>query len=265
MTRARDTANIVDLPDAKGDLYASTAADTPARLAVGTDGQVLTASSGAATGLAWANGSAATLTTTGDTLYASSANTLARRAIGTTGQVLTVSGGLPTWAAPASGGITLISTTTMTSSSQVNLTSIPSTYKALKLVVAGAYGSATAVMQFRFNNDSTNPIYGTVTTNAAAATGYSLSGSGGTTMDGFTTLSSTGGNRNQMVLDIFNYADTTIYKFAQISGLTFQASGTYSYGIIPAFYASPNAITQINILINGNTFNGGTAYLYGVN
>lgn len=48
--------------DAKGDLIAATAADTPARLAVGTDGQVLTASSGAATGLAWATPSAGALT-----------------------------------------------------------------------------------------------------------------------------------------------------------------------------------------------------------
>lgn len=43
-------ASIVDV---KGDLIAATAADTVARLAVGTDGQVLTASSGASTGLAW--------------------------------------------------------------------------------------------------------------------------------------------------------------------------------------------------------------------
>jgi hypothetical protein len=52
--------------DAKGDLIGATAADTPARLAVGTNGQVLTADSTAATGLAWANSSSGmTLITTG--------------------------------------------------------------------------------------------------------------------------------------------------------------------------------------------------------
>lgn len=40
--------------DAKGDLISATAADTPARLAVGTNGQILTADSTASTGLKWA-------------------------------------------------------------------------------------------------------------------------------------------------------------------------------------------------------------------
>ena len=40
--------------DAKGDLIAATAADTPARLAVGANGTVLTADSAEATGMKWA-------------------------------------------------------------------------------------------------------------------------------------------------------------------------------------------------------------------
>jgi len=51
---AGDTAIQPTLLDAKGDLIAATAADTPARLAVGTNGQYLKADSTASTGLSWA-------------------------------------------------------------------------------------------------------------------------------------------------------------------------------------------------------------------
>jgi hypothetical protein len=51
-----DDANAIQntIVDAKGDLIGATASDTPARLAVGTNGQVLTADSTAGTGLKWA-------------------------------------------------------------------------------------------------------------------------------------------------------------------------------------------------------------------
>jgi len=53
---AQDDANAIQntIIDAKGDLIVGSAADTPARLAVGTNGHILTADSSEATGLKWA-------------------------------------------------------------------------------------------------------------------------------------------------------------------------------------------------------------------
>lgn len=61
---AQDDSNAIQntIVDAKGDLIAATAADTPARLAVGTNGQVLVADSTAATGIKWAAPSSGAMT-----------------------------------------------------------------------------------------------------------------------------------------------------------------------------------------------------------
>jgi hypothetical protein len=60
-----DDSNAIQntIVDAKGDLIGATAADTPARLAVGTNGQVLTADSTAATGLKWATSASGSFNT----------------------------------------------------------------------------------------------------------------------------------------------------------------------------------------------------------
>ena len=59
---AQDDSNAIQnaIVDAKGDLISATAADTPARLAVGTNNQVLTVDSTTATGLKWATPAAST-------------------------------------------------------------------------------------------------------------------------------------------------------------------------------------------------------------
>lgn len=73
---AQDDSNAIQnaIVDAKGDLIAASAADTPARLAVGTNGQVLVADSTAATGLAWSTvaSGAMTLLNSGSTSMAGS-------------------------------------------------------------------------------------------------------------------------------------------------------------------------------------------------
>ena len=60
--------------DAKGDLIAATAADTVARLAVGTNGQTLVADSSTATGLKWATAASGALTLITSGTISSAAN-----------------------------------------------------------------------------------------------------------------------------------------------------------------------------------------------
>ena len=78
----------------KGDLYAATAASTPARLAVGTNGQVLTADSTAATGLAYTTISSGGMTLISET-SASALSSLSFTSIaGTYKQLLLIYSGI---------------------------------------------------------------------------------------------------------------------------------------------------------------------------
>ncbi len=103
------------LVDAKGDLIAATAADTVARVAVGTDGKYLKADSTATAGVVWDSpvGSGAVGTdpiwdAKGDLAGGTGADTAVRLAVGTNGQVLTADSAEATglkWAAPAFVGV----------------------------------------------------------------------------------------------------------------------------------------------------------------
>jgi hypothetical protein len=75
---AQDDSNAIQnsIVDAKGDLIGATANDTPARLAVGTNGQVLVADSTAATGLAWSTVSSGGMTLIGTPTTLSGSSTV---------------------------------------------------------------------------------------------------------------------------------------------------------------------------------------------
>ncbi len=88
-----------------GDTVYASAANTPARLAVGTALYTLQTNSGG-TLPEWAASPQSLMTATGDILYASGANTLAKLAKGSDTEVLTLDSGVPSWAAPTVGDIT---------------------------------------------------------------------------------------------------------------------------------------------------------------
>ena len=152
--------------DAKGDIVTATAADTPARLAVGTNNQTLIADSAQATGLKYANGSVATLTAKGDLLTATAANTISRLGVGANGTTLVADSAEATglkWATASSGGgMTLLASGSVATGSTTgfDLTSISGSYEELKLKVMDIDMNSSTLIRFRFNNDSSGAYFG---------------------------------------------------------------------------------------------------------
>ena len=145
---AQDDSNAIQnaIVDAKGDIVAASAADTPARLAVGTDNQRLVAASGEATGLKYVSDTQNTVVDAkGDLLVGSAADTLARLAVGTNGHVLTAdstaTNGIK-WAAAAGGGGKVLQVVAGTTTTQKD--SATSTYVDSNLTASITPSAATS-------------------------------------------------------------------------------------------------------------------------
>lgn len=243
-----------------GDIaYRSATSNTNTRLAIGSAGQVLTVAAGVPS---WASPSDQTpLTTKGDVFTFSTVD--ARLGVGANGTVLTADSAETTglkWAAPAAGGMTLINTggTTLTGAS-VSISSIPTTYINLVILIAGAQPATDgASVQYRYNGDGATR-YKRGYDNADDQTfnsGDLLAGDGQTN----------GVNYSNYWITIPNYANTAAWKLSS-SEAVYGSSSFPSRATFRRYWGAYNqttAITSIDFFPSSGNWTAGTVYVYGV-
>lgn len=215
------------------------------------------------------NSMATAIDAKGDLIVGTGADTFSKLTAGTNGYLLTADSAEATglkWAAPASGGgMTLINTGGTTwSGGSVTVSSIPSTYKKLEIIIVNARPANDNVTPtIRFNGSGTTNTYfnaegpqlegGPNAFNANAVNlGYQVDN----------------GTQNSLVnISIPDYANTTTWKYATISSIFQDATTTTSNNTLWAISTRNNteAISSLEFLWSSGNGTSGTIYVYGVN
>jgi hypothetical protein len=207
----------------------------------------------------------ATLTTKGDIYAATGTSTPARLAVGANDTVLIADSSTATglkWGTVQAGGMTLISTTTLSGASVV-LSSIPSTYKNLQLVIKNLLPvDAGAYFYMRLNGDT-----GTRYAGYEWAAGSDLSGTfGGTFLGTMQTQMSNSVSPNIVMINLWDYANTTTWKSGTTQGAN-ALNGTPANIVRNTshfYYNQTAAISSITLFMSTGNITSGTALLYGV-
>jgi hypothetical protein len=202
----------------------------------------------------------------GDLLVGTGAGTLATQTVGANGTVLTADSTQAdgvAWAAPANGGGMTVIASGNLSGASFALTSIPTTYNYLQLVLRGVRPSVdNASMQMRFNNDSTANRYYAMT---AAVTQPNIAWS----RDSLRIADSMDDTVSQFsaTIQVLDYSNTTTWKLSRGSVVS-NSDGTATSGNWRdslGGYNQTAAITEINLILDSSaTFSAGSYILYGV-
>lgn len=210
----------------------------------------------------------------GDLLYGTADNTLGKLAIGTAYQTLRVNSGAtaPEW---VSGGMHLIAETVLGSdTASFDLTSIPATYRHLRLLVALRTDRAAQTndpVVLSLNNDTTDANYDRqqVVVAGTTVTGeQALAASGSRYICEATAVNSTAGNFNTGEIIIPHYASTSINKVAtsNIASWRVRSSGSVRLQFNMVGWASTSAVSRITLTpaIGTNFKTGSAVSLYGI-
>jgi len=225
----------------------------------GTTGQVLTKASNTDMDFSWvadATGIPATIfDAKGDIIAATAADTASRLAVGANDTVLTADSTTATglkWATPASGGMTLISQQSMSGSSTIQWTSIPTTYKHL-LVTVNGYDTG-GQMYTRLNSVSGSNYYNN--TFGLSSTEFYASGP---------ISGSANSNYCNLYFWVYNYPASVGFKLIEGFGyMRNSASADTARSIIGFLDSTTAAITSVQLVSSSGNFTAGTANLWGV-
>lgn len=204
------------------------------------------------------------LTTKGDLFTFSTIPT--RLGVGANDTVLTADSAEATglkWATPSAGGMTLISTTSLTGAT-VTLSSIPQTYKMIRLIVKDYYHSQGVgnTRQLGFTVNSTASIYRSDNSSSApssnAITGANAVIANSVEGAAFDNLS---------VVDLYEYASTSTVKYADTKyfNLSDSVNSNYFYGNLRNAIRTTSAITSISLAYDAFNHQAGTVELWGIN
>jgi hypothetical protein len=203
----------------------------------------------------------------GDLIVGTGADTFARLAVGTNGHTLVADSAETTglkWAAPAGGGMTLISTTTLSGSS-ITLSSIPQTYKDLRIIVRNFRpDTATGRYRMRINGDSNTRYKQDLYLASAPNTNFTFGASFWELEDRAAT--STGASQAYGDFTLPDYTNSTTWKmiwgFSFVNNTT--TSTNFNFNNYMSIYNQTPAITSLEIFQSTGNFTSGDVLLYGV-
>jgi hypothetical protein len=197
----------------------------------------------------------------GDLLVGTGAGTLVAQTVGANGTVLTANSAQADgveWAAPASGGMTQIATGSMTGTT-VTISSIPTTYKNLQLIIRDPNLSGNAdTLRMRFNSN-TSSIYGSCAFNNTSAFRPNTSSS-------FNIGYLSSGADGLICINITDYANTSTFKvFQSYTTGDDTANNQYVTNNDWGMVGITSAVTSVSLFSDSlYTFSAGTYILYGV-